>query len=399
MIRLFGSKNFFLAFLFCYAILLVIYPSYLSISSFEAAIFYGDKGYLGVITRFFCSIFGQNDFALRAFFIILYFASLPLFYFVSKRALRQDSDARVATIIFCLLPATNLSALLVMKSAVIIFVTLVFIYLYEKGYLLFSFAVLALSSMLDGAFAILFLSLIFYAIHKKDNPLILLSIVLFGVSMSLFGFNDGGKPRGYFLDTLGVYLLIFTPMLFLYFVFAIYKITPSERPIGWYISFWALIFSLLLSFRQKIMLYDFAPFVVLAVPFMVKTFFESYRIRIGKNKRVYEIGFATVISSLVLLFLLSFFNHPLYAFLENKKTHFAYNYQVAKELAKELKAIGATECTLLDSDMEPRLRFYGINRGGDYIVGQKPLKNSKKVSIVYSNIEVATYYVTKINTF
>lgn len=399
MIRLFGSKNFFIAFLFCYATLIVIYPNYLSISSFEASIFYKDNSYLGYITRFFCSVFGQNDFALRAFFIITYFASLPLFYFVSKRVLKQESDARISLIIFCLLPAASLSALLVMKSAVIIFATLVFIYLYGKGRTLLSFAALALFSMIDGAFAILFLSLIFYAIHKKDNSLIAVSIALFGVSMGVFGFNDGGRPRGYFLDTLGVYMLIFSPAIFLYFVFAIYKIKPEERPIGWYISFWALIFSLLLSFRQKIMLYDFAPFVVLAVPFMVKTFFASYRIRIGKNKRVYEVGFAVLASSLIAVFALSFFNRPLYAFVGNKKTHFAYNYQVAKELAEELKSIGATECLVLDGDMAPRLKFYGINEGSDYIVGQKPLKNSKKVSIVYSNTEVATYYVTKVNTF
>jgi len=399
MIRLFGSKNFFLAFLFCYAILIAIYPNYLSISAFEAAIFYKDDGYLGHITRFFCSVFGQNDFALRAFFIIVYLASLPLFYAVSKRVLKQESDARISMIIFCLLPATSLSALLVMKSAVIIFATLVFIYLYGKERTLLSFVALAFFATIDGAFAILFLSLIFYAIHKKDNSLIAVSIALFGVSMGMFGFNDGGRPRGYFLDTLGVYMLIFSPAIFLYFVFAVYKTKPDERPIGWYISFWALIFSLLLSFRQKIMLYDFAPFVVLAVPFMVKTFFASYRIRIGKNKRVYEAGFAVLVLSLAMVSALSFFNRPLYAFIENKKTHFAYNYQVAKELAKELKAIGATECLVLDADMAPRLRFYGINEGSDYVVGQKPLKNSKKVSIVYSDTQVASYYVTKVNTF
>lgn len=399
MIRLFGSKNFFLAFLFCYAILIAVYPNYLSISAFEAAIFYKDDGYLGHITRFFCSVFGQNDFALRAFFIIIYFISLPLFYSVSKRVLKQESDARISLIVFCLLPAASLSALLVMKSAVIIFATLVFIFLYGKGRTLFSFVALAFFATIDGAFAILFLSLIFYAIHKKDNSLIAVSIALFGVSMGMFGFNDGGRPRGYFLDTLGVYMLIFSPAVFFYFVFAIYKIKPDERPIGWYISFWALIFSLLLSFRQKIMLYDFAPFVVLAVPFMVKTFFASYRIRIGKNKRVYEAGFAVLVSSLVMVSALSFFNRPLYTFIENKKTHFAYNYQVAKELAKELKAIGATECLVLDADMAPRLKFYGINEGSDYVIGQKPLKNSKKVSIVYSGTQVASYYVTKVNTF
>jgi hypothetical protein len=217
--------------------------------------------------------------------------------------------------------------------------------------------------------------------------------------MTIFGFDTGGKPQSFFLDTLGIYLLIFSPFLFFYFVFAIYKIKPEDRPIGWYISFWALVFSLILSFRQKIMLYDFAPFVVLAIPFMVRTFFASYRIRIGKNKRVYKIGFIVLVSSLFLSFLISFFNRPLYMLIDDKSKHFAYKYHVAKELALKLKSIGATECTVLDQEMALRLRFYGINRGSDYIVGQKPLKNSKKVSIVYSNSKVADFYVTKVNTF
>ena len=286
-----------------------------------------------------------------------------------------------------------------MKSVIVVFLTLLFIYLYRLGRISFSIAVLIFSSMLDGAFAILFLSLIFFGIHKKDNLLIALNIALFGISMGVFGFDTGGKPQSFFLDTLGIYMLVFSPFVFLYFVFAIYKTKPEDRPIGWYISFWALIFSLLLSFRQKIMLYDFAPFVILAVPFMVKTFFASYRIRIGKNKKVYERGFALIFTSLVLIFLLSFFNRPLYALIENNNRHFGYNYQVAKELSQKLKSIGATECLVLDREMALRLQFYGINEGSEYLVGSKPLKNSQKVSIVYSGKEVASYYVTKVNTF
>lgn len=397
MIKLLGSKLFFGVFLPLYAAILFLYPSYLSISHYEAVIFYEDGGYLGIITRFFCGVFGQNDFALRSFFIVLFLSSLPLFYLISKKVLRLDTDARVATVIFCLLPAAPLSALLVTKSAVIIFITLLFIYLYGIGRSLLSFAVLAMAAMLDGAFAILFLSLIFYAIRRKDNLLIAVSIALFGISMGLFGFDDGGRPRGYFLDTFGVYSLIFSPLLFLYFIFAIYKINPSERPIGWYISFWALLFSLLLSFRQKIMIYDFAPFVVVAIPFMLKTFFASYRIRIGKNKRLYESGFAITIVSLAAMSAISLFNYPIYGVLQNKTNHFAYNYQVAKELAASLKDMNIDRCAIDDREMALRLRFYGINYGSDYFISKKQMPNSKKVSIVYSNTEVAIYYVTKIN--
>lgn len=399
MVRLFYSKNFFLAFLLCYTLLIALYPHYLSISYFEASIFYYDKGYLGVIARFFCSLFGQNDFALRAFFITLHFASLFLFYSISKKVVKQEGDARVALIVFCLLPASSLSALLVMKSSVVVFATLVFIYLHSSSKTLLSFLSLTLFAMLDGAFAILFLSLIFYGVSKKNNALIVLNILLFGVSMSIFGFNDGGVPKSYFLDTLGVYMLIFSPLLFLYFVFSLYKRTEDKRSLGWYISFWALIFSLLLSFRQKIMLYDFAPFVVLAIPFMVRNFFASYRVRIGANKGAYSVGFGILAFSLAFFFVLAFFNHPLYAALELPKKHFAYNYQIAKELSLELKKLGVSECDTTDKEMALRLKFYGIKSGKEYLLSEEPHKNSKKVSIVYSGNIVGTYYVTKVNTF
>lgn len=398
MISFLGSKKVFLVFLPLYASLLFVYPAFLSISHYEAAIFYEDSGYLGQITRFFCSVFGQNDFALRAPFILLFLASIPLFYAVSKRVLRLEEDARLATFIFCLLPAAPLSALLVSKSSLIIFVSLLFVYLYGGGRQFLSYVLLGFASTMDGAFAILFLSLIFYAVHKRDNVLIVISIALFGFSMGVFGFNDGGKPQGYFLDTFAVYAVIFSPLLFLYFIFAIYKIKPSERPIGWYISFWALVFSLLLSFRQKIMIYDFAPFVILAVPFMLKTFFASYRIRIGKNRRVYDIGFIVAMLSLFLFFIVSFLNRPLYLVLDNKKAHFAYNYNIAKELSESLKKNGVYGVKTDDEMLSLRLKFYGISRDGDYLLSKKESSGAKKVSIVYSGVEVATFYVTKVNT-
>ncbi|MDD3466229.1 MAG: hypothetical protein PHE67_03690 [Campylobacterales bacterium] len=371
----------------------------MSISYYEAYIFFNDHGYLGELSRLLCSFFGNSDYALRGFFISIHFLSLWLFYSISKSVLKQEGDAKIALIVFCLLPASGLTALLVAKSGIIEFLTLLFIYLYKRSLKPLAYMVLIFSTVLDGAFAILFLSLIFFGIFKKDNLLIATNLILFGISMTMFGFDTGGKPQGYFLDTFGIYMLIFSPLVFLYFIFALYKIPRDERPIGWYISFWALTFSLLLSFRQKIMIYDFAPFVVIAVPFMLKTFFSSYRVRIGKNKRTYNFMFALAFSSLAIIFVLSYLNRPLYIFFKDSSKHFAYNYQVAKDLANELQKEGINDCQTLDREMALRLKFYGINEGNDYLIGQKPLKNSKKVSIRYSNVEVATFYVTKINTF
>ena len=77
--------------------------------------------------------------------------------------------------------------------------------------------------------------------------------------------------------------------------------------------------------------------VVLALPIMLKSFFSSYRVRIGRNKRVYAAGFAAVLSSLIAFFVASYANRLFYMFPNYKENHFAYKYQAAKELAGELK--------------------------------------------------------------
>ena len=397
MIKRLGSFYFLSAFVTTYVVLLLAYPSFLSISHFEADIFFNQNSYLSLITRFFCSIFGQDDFGLRIFFILLHFINVVLFYLLSKTILKKQEDINLSVIVFCLLPAANLSALLVGKSGIIIFGTILFVLLYKYKRRFAAFAFLGVLSFTDGAFAVLFLALIFYAISQKDNFLIALSVVLFGVSMGFFGFDDGGKPRGYLLDTVGVYALIFSPLLFFYFVFSLYKTPTNDRSIEWYISFWALIFSLILSLRQRIYLHDFAPFVVIAIPFMVRIFFSSYRVRIRKNKKLYDIGFWAVFLFLSLFFVASFANRPLYMFAKQPHKHFAYNYQIAKELADSLKSMGVTSCDTQDPEMALRLKFYGINHGIEYVLTKKPMPNCKKVSIIYSGAEVAVYYVTKIN--
>merc|ERR1711879_863959 len=80
------------------------------------------------------------------------------------------------------------------------------------------------------------------------------------------------------------------------------------------------------------------PFVVIYLPFMVRIFLHTVRVRLPqfRNRHYY-------LSTLVLLVLfanvvLTIFNKPVYLVLENPKKHFAYKYNFAKEIANELKA-------------------------------------------------------------
>ncbi|MBE0491920.1 MAG: glycosyltransferase family 39 protein [Sulfurospirillum sp.] len=368
----------------------------LSIHAQEALIYFEGVGFLHVITHFFTSVLGQNDFALRLPFLLLHVGSLVLLYKIAKPLLKHKIDRVVSVGIYALLPGVNSAALLVDPAGIVIFVTLLFVYLYMQCFYKSAFTVLVATLFIDNAFAILYLSLFFYAIHKREKPLIFLSLTLFTLCMYAYGFDTGGKPKGYFLDTLGVYAAIFSPLLFLYFIYALYRILiKEEKNLLWFISFSALLLSLLLSFRQKLHIEEFAPFVVLAIPLMVRVFYNSFRVRLPIHRRYHKILFIVIFSSLAFNFALSVFNKPLYGFVQDPKKHFSYDYHIAKDLAQKLKDNNINYITTSDDALQLRLKFYGIKSGNAYKLTSYPMykKEQKTFKITYAGVLVKTFYL------
>ena len=84
--------------------------------------------------------------------------------------------------------------------------------------------------------------------------------------------EDGQKK------TMALLATIFSPFVFLFFIYTLYRIAIKERhrDMLWYISNTAFMTALLFSFRQRIAVEDIAPLSVIAVPLMVRTFLSSY---------------------------------------------------------------------------------------------------------------------------
>ena len=385
--------------LFIHFLFLLYGVKTLSISYNEAWIFFNSTSFVHYLVKFSTSIFGQNDFALRLPFIFFHILSTILLYKVSKQYLKRKSDRVFSVIVYLLLPGTNSAALLVNSAEVVIFLSLLFIYLYEnRKYTTIAYLILSISFLVDNSFSIFYLSLIFYSLYKKDNTLLYFTLILFGISMYVWGFDTGGKPKNYFIDTLAVYSAIFSPLVFLYFFYTEYRILIKEKKnILWFISFIAFIFSLLLSFRQKIRLEDFAPFAIIATPLMVRTFLSSYRVRIPELRSWHKIFFIIIFSSLVINFILIYFNKPIYLVLSTPKKHFTYRYDFAKEIAKRLKSMHINKISSSDKDFALRLRFYGIEAGGKYILTHYPQNNSKNVTISYYDKPVFRVFVSKLH--
>jgi 4-amino-4-deoxy-L-arabinose transferase-like glycosyltransferase len=371
----------------------------LSISYKEAHIFFHEHNFLHLLVRASTELFGQNDYALRAPFILLHLLSIVLMYQISKFYLKRDEDRVLSVLVFVLLPGIVSSALLVNAASVVIFFTLLFIYLFLRKKEHIYIILLPLLLLVDNSFIMLYFALVAYGAYSKNRFIMIYASILFLIGLYIYGFAVGGKPRGYFLDTFAAYSLVFSPLLFLYFFYTMYRILVREKKsILWVISFTALIVSILLSFRQRIIIEDFAPFVVVSVPLMVQVFVKSYRMRLPELRRSHNVMFVIVFTFLLLNFYGTYFNQFFYRFYAQPEKHFAYKYHVAYELAQALKKEGIHAISTEDKALQLRLKFYQIGYDPHYkLLKSDHYHDSDSVTISYMNFPINSYSVSKVN--
>ena len=368
----------------------------ISITYYEAKIFYLEKGYLHTLVN----LIGNNELHLRLFFMSLHIISIVLFFEISKFYLKYEKDALYSTMIFILLPGVYSASVLIHNSGLLIFLILLFVFVYirlqDKAFWL-----LPMYLFIDGSFNTLYFGLIFFAMYKKNNILLVMSLVLFTLSMYLFPMPHLYEiPRGYFLEYFLLYMAIFSPLLFIYFLYSMYRMLrlSKDRSIVFYISFTALVFTSILSLRQQILIDTIAPYVLIAIPLMVKIFLHTYRIRLKRYRFRHKILANLTLSILLLNYVVIVFNKSWFAFLENPRKHFAYEHYIAKELSNTLKYIGITNIHTKDEKLQLRLKFYGIEDSELYYLDTlKHSMQDKNIQIVYYGNSVASYYVSNIN--
>ena len=152
----------------------------------------------------------------------------------------------------------------------------------------------------------------------------------------------------------------------MYFIYTIYRIAikkEDDKNIVWFVSAGSFVICALFSIRQKLYLEDFLPFSIIALPLMIRVFFNSYRARLPQFRVKYKIFTTFVLFSLLFFSMLIVLNPVLYAMsLRDKpQKHFAYNYHIAKELSIFLKENKFENLYIKDYKMALRLKFYGIN--------------------------------------
>lgn len=390
-------KYIFYSILFIVLSILLYTANTLSISYKEALNVFVNTSLLSIITNTSINLFGQNDIALRLPFIVFYALTAILMYNISKGFFKKEEDRLLSVVIFMILPGLISASLLVNSAIVVTFFTLLYVYYFKKKNQ-HCYALLFLFLFIDNSFAIFFLALFFFSLANKENRLLVISLILFGLSMSIYGFDTGGKPRGFFVDTFGIYASIFSPLLFIYFFYTIYRIgIKGERTLVWYISTTSLLFSLIFSMRQKIYIEDFAPFVVIFLPYMVRAFLHTIRVRLPQFRNKH---YRIVTITLFVLFLnvvLTIYNKPLYLLLDNPRKHFAYQYDFIKDISIYLKKNSINNVSSEDKGLLLRLKFYGIKEGTDYFITTRKITNFyKTIKVKYNGKEVYSLYIKKL---
>lgn len=305
---------------------------------------------------------------IRIFFILLGFLAIILFYEMSMRYFIIRSDAYLATILFMFLPGIITVTTMVNVAILVLPLVLFFVLMYEKqSYWSLPFVMLALFFIHESSI-IFFVALLFYALVHKDKKLGILSAAFLVAFIYLAkGIEIGGTPSGHFAEIFGLYATVFSPLLFLYFFYAMYRILLREKKtLLWYISFTALAFSLLLSIRQRVYITDFAPYVMISMVLMLDVFNHSVRVRLPEFQKHYMKGFYVIVFVLLISDLLIISHKFSYELMKNPDKHFASRIYKPYYLAQSLKKEGK-ECYDASSRRERyQLRFYQIQSCATY---------------------------------
>ncbi len=343
------------------------------------------------------AFFGQNDIALRLPMILMNLLSALLLYFVAAPYAKRERERVWVVAVFMLLPGIISASLLVDGTALVTLGLFGYLFLRQRfGW--YADLMLPLLAWTDAAFMVLFAGLTVYAVQARSSRFAAGYFLLFIGMLGIYGFDTGGLPQSQFLDTMGLYAAVFSPIVFIYLAYVLYRrYVTAQLDRLWAIAATALMLSLLLSFRQRIDIEQFAPFLMTALTLGMQTFYHSYRVRLRPFRRRYRLLFSLAVATLFLNAAAVFFNKTAYLFLEEPSRYFAYRAHVAKELAQALKTRGMT-CVDMPDDprMQLRLRFYGITHCHDTVLSRHKGTQEESVTIRYYNVTISTYYVTKI---
>lgn len=364
--------------------------------SYSESLLLETPSFLQFLINFSFSIFGKNDYALRLPMILMHISSVVLLFKISEGYLKHFRDRLWLVVFFILLPGVISSALIVNNAGVLIFGLLLYVYVNQQKYYVLNHLLAFIYLFINPFFTFLFLSLIIQNLKEKAYKSALYQLLLLLSAFYMYKTATYGVPEGHFLDVIGIYASIFTPIVFIFIFYALYRTYLSKnKELTYYLASTTLMASLFLSFRQKIPIEYFAPYLITSLPLSAQIFMHSYRIRLKMFRKRYKLIFIIALVFLLFNTFLVLFNKELYLFIEQPKHHFAYDMQIAKEISQELHKQNI-ECVDTDKKLQKRLKFYKITKCKKYLL-KEGIQGDKIVTVRYKGILLYSATVTKIN--
>lgn len=355
-------RNTFFLFFILYVICVVFLASTTPIAPHEAQLYYASSSWVSWAMHFGSDLLG-GFFGLRFIFILFAFlTSISFLAFALTYFHNTPKDAYMATAIFLFLPGVLVASILASEAMLVVALVLLYLLAYRRQLLWLELLVMVGLLLSHATSAIFFSILLIYALVKMEKRIILLATIFLAFSLVFERFLAiGGRPSGYLVEIFGLYAALFSPFVFLYVVFALYRILIKEdKSLIWFISFVPLVASLLLSIRQRISLMDFAPYVMLGIIPALDVYYRSLRVRLQQHQGFHEKGLLVVLVMLTLTSGAIVLHRPLFEVMQDPSSHFAYRIYGPYWEAQRLKAANQSCFDTHSVKERYQLLYYGI---------------------------------------
>lgn len=374
-----------------FSILILLYViSGISISYREAILFFANNTFMARLSNLCIKYFGFNDYTFRLPLLAFHFVNLCLIYLISNKILKYKKDSVLCVLIYAFIPGVIMQGSILNESiAVLCFVLLICYIDLINNKFIYPLSIIAI--FISPSVFILFLALLFYSIAMKKIKTIVFAILCFAINIYIYGIDIGGHPSGKFINVFGELALLYSPPLFIYYIYTLYRtITKGEKSLLLYVSVTSILISILLSIRQEVNKEIFLFMSLCGIPLMIKQFLSDIRIRLPMFQNSYKNRFVIVIIFLVFETGLLVFSKNTYIFFNDKDHYFLNQFYIAKEIANELKERNIYKVSIEDYKMRKRLKFYGIEDGGQKI---RKVKRGGNIIIKYNGDVVARYAI------
>ena len=350
-------------FLLFYVLTLLAVAATTPISPSEAYLFFQE----GMTPTTFLMHLGDTlvsgELGLRIFFLLLGCLNAYLFYALTAYTFDKKKDRYLALYFYLMLPGVIVSTVLANDAVIIAFLTLLFLYFHFRGYSALSLVPLLLLGFVHWSALYLYLTLILYGLFQKEKWVFLHAFMatafyfLVGTEMS------GGASGNHFFEALGIYATIFSPFLFIYLFYALYRtLLRGERSLWWYISFGALSISLVLSLQERIKVTDFSAYLMLGIVVAVDTYLGSLKVRLKRFQKSYRLFFWIITFSLIASSLMMLLHQPIYRFFGKKYYPVVASVYEPYDKAMKLKTTGKKCVKESKQKVLYQMRYYGLNK-------------------------------------